>query len=130
MKITTGIASAVLLATALPVLGAGPAEARGGDDVINRGSCSGSTHWKMKAKPDDGRIEVEAEIDSNHNGQTWRWVLKHNGTASARGTATTHAPSGSFDVERRLVDASGQDSFRFRAVNNANGEVCVATIVL
>jgi hypothetical protein len=128
MKLTTGIASAVLLATALPVLGAGPAQA--GDDVVNRGSCSGSAHWKMKAKPDDGRIEVESEIDSDRNGQTWRWVLKHNGTASARGTATTHAPSGSFDIERRLVDANGQDSFRFRAVNNASGEVCVATVVL
>ena len=56
------IATAVLvLAGTLPVVAAGPATAQGGgDDVVRRGSCSGSADWKIKAKPDDGRIEVEA----------------------------------------------------------------------
>ncbi len=75
-----------------PVLVAAPAFAND-DDVIRRGSCSG-TDWKVKASPEDGRIEVEGEADSNRSGQTWRWRLRHNGSLSARGTVTTSGPSG------------------------------------
>ena len=45
----------------------------------------------LKAKTDDGRIEVEAEIDSNHAGQVWDWTLKHNGSLSPRGARTRRA---------------------------------------
>jgi hypothetical protein len=53
-------------------------------DVIRRGSCSGATDWKLKGSPEDGRIEVEAEIDSNKVGQTWAWRLRHNGRGLPR----------------------------------------------
>lgn len=72
MNIRHGIAIAALTAVAVPVTLAAPAQA-GGDEVIRRGSCTGSTDWKLKAKHDDGRLEVEGEVDSNRNGQTWRW---------------------------------------------------------
>ena len=104
MNLHSRLATAVVLAVALPTLAAGTAQAKSDADVVNRGSCTGSTNWKIKAKPDDGRIEVESEIDSNKNGQKWRWVLKHDGSVSARGTSTTRAPSGSFSVERRTVE--------------------------
>ena len=118
-------ALATLVATlaALPLTVAAPALA-GDDDVIRRGSCSGSADWKVKASPEDGRIEVEGEIDSNQNGQTWRWRLRHDGSLSARGTATTQGPSGSFEVRRVIVDAAGTDHIVFRAKNPATDEVC------
>jgi len=128
MKKTTGAVAALLLSTALPVIGAGTARAVGGDDVVRRGSCSGTTDWKIKAKPDDGRLEVESEIDSNHAGQTWRWVLRHDGSVAARGSSVTRAPSGSFSVDRRTDNHAGTDSFRFRAVRGS--EVCVARVRL
>lgn len=127
------LAAALVVATLAPtaaVLTAGTATAKGGDEVINRGSCSGSTHWKLKAKTRDSRIEVEAEIDSNVNGQSWGWKLFHEGSVSARGTSTTQAPSGSFTVERRTTDVAGTDSYKFRAVNPATDEVCVARVSL
>ncbi|MCW2768363.1 MAG: hypothetical protein JWO11_4322 [Nocardioides sp.] len=130
MKTPARYAAALLLATAVPVLGAGAAQARADGDVIRTGSCSGATDWKIKAKPDNGRIEVEAEIDSNHNGQTWKWVLRHEGNVVARGTSTTSGPSGSFDVQRRTNNAAGSDSFKFRAVNQKGGETCVARVTL
>ena len=130
MNTRTTIATALLLASAVPVVAAGTAHAGSDDEVLRRGACSGSTDWKIKAKPDDNRIEVEAEIDSNRNGQNWRWKLKHNGSVSARGTSTTRGPSGSFDVERRTVDAAGTDRFVFRATNPRSGEVCVARVRL
>jgi hypothetical protein len=128
MSTSTAVA-ALLIGATLPVLGAGAAQAAGGD-VVRRGSCTGSTDWKMKAKPDNGRIEVESEIDSNRNGQTWTWTLKHDGDVAAHGRATTRGPSGSFEVGRRTGNSAGSDSFTFRAENAGSGEVCVARVSL
>jgi hypothetical protein len=119
----TALATVVATLAALPLAVAAPALAND-DDVIRRGSCSGSTDWKVKASPEDGRIEVEGEIDSNQNGQTWHWRLRHNGSLSAKGTATTQGPSGSFEVRRLVVDAAGTDHIVFRARNPQTDEVC------
>ena len=121
-------AGALVLAAGLGAGLAGAASASDDDRVIRTGSCSGSTDWKIKAKEDDGRIEVEAEIDSNRVGQTWRWRLRHDGSVSARGTARTKRPSGSFSIERKTVDAAGKDTFVFRARNPRSGERCVARV--
>ncbi|HEX6148691.1 hypothetical protein [Nocardioides sp.] len=119
----TGAATAVLIAATLPAFTVGTAHASDGE-VERRGSCSGSADWKLKAKPDNGGLEVEGEVDSNRNGQRWRWVLRRNGNVVDRGTGTTRGPSGSFDVERHTGNAQGQDTFRFRAVHKASGQVC------
>lgn len=120
---TAVLVTATVLLPMLSVAAAGPALAND-DDVIRRGACAGGTDWKVKASPEDGRIEVEGEIDSNNPGQTWRWRLKHNGSLTARGTATTGGRSGSFEVRRVLVDLQGADTFVFRARNPRTGEVC------
>lgn len=130
MKTRTALAATLLAVAALPALTPGAAVAKSDDDKIRQGVCSERSDWKIKAKPDDNRIEVEAEIDSNVNGQTWKWVLKHNGDVSSRGRSTTKAPSGSFEVERKTVDAAGTDRFTFRATHPASGETCVARIRL
>ena len=119
-----GVAVAALFA------GAAPASADDGGRVLRTGACTGSAHWKLKAKHDDGRIETEAEVDSNRNGQKWRWRIVHNGSVSARGTATTRPPSGSYDVERRLVNFRGRDTITFRARNIRSGQVCRGTVRL
>ena len=67
MRKTTAATATLLLAAALPVLGAGTAYA-GDDEKIRRGPCSGTADWKLKAKTDDGGLEVEAEVDSNVTG--------------------------------------------------------------
>ncbi len=131
MLARTALAALALVTLGLPLAGVAPASASGGgDDVRTHGGCSGPAAWRLKAKPDDGRIEVEGEVDSNHAGQTWRWVLKHNGSVSARGTRTTAGASGSFSVQRRMADLAGTDHFTFRAVRRATGEVCRGTISL
>ena len=98
----------------------------GANDVRAGGTCSGSAHWKLKAKPDDGRIEVEGEIDSNVAGQRWRWTFKHDGSVSARGSKRTAGRSGSFSVERRMANLSGPDHFVFRATHGK--QTCRGTI--
>jgi hypothetical protein len=122
LRSATAIAALAALAAA-PVLAAAPSFAND-DDVIRRGSCTGATSWKLKASPENGRIEVEGEIDSNRIGQTWRWRLRHNGSLSAKGTRTTQAPSGSFEVRRVVVNAAGTDTLVFKARNPRTDEVC------
>jgi hypothetical protein len=112
--------SVLAMAAAMPAL---PALANDAD-VIRRGGCSGATSWKLKASPENGRIEVEGEIDSNRIGQTWNWVLKHNGSVSSRGQATTTGPSGSFERRRVVVNLAGTDQLVFKASNPRTGEAC------
>jgi hypothetical protein len=118
--IAAGVAALVGSLLLVPAVSAAANDA----DVIKRGSCSGKSTWKLKASPENGRIEVEGEVDSNVNGQTWRWRIRHNGTLSAKGTAATQPPSGSFDVRRLVTNASGTDTIGWRARNPKTDEVC------
>jgi hypothetical protein len=110
-------------ALVLTVAGAIPATAKAGD-VIRKGTCSNASVWKLKLSPQDGRIEVEYEVDSNKVGQTWAVRLFHNGDRIFAGRRTTQAPSGSFTVRVLANNAAGTDSFRGRATNLVTGEVC------
>jgi len=127
VRLARTIAGAAV-ATAVLSLAAPPALGRNNDDRERRGSCSGSTDWKVKVGPEDGRLEVEGEIDSNRRGQTWRWRLYHNGALSAHGLRTTSGSSGSYKVRRTSVDLRGTDRFTLRAGNTRNNELCVGTV--
>ena len=118
--LATGILATGMLATA-------PAIAAKSGDVIRTGSCSASSDWKLKVKPDNGRLEVEFEVDSNRNGQVWNVVLKHNGSAFFTGHRTTQAPSGSFSVTKFTSNATGTDTIVGKATNPNTGEVCKGT---
>ena len=101
------------------VAGAAPASAKAGD-VVKTGKCSSpSVSWKLKAKPQNGKIEVEFEVDSNVNGQVWAWTLKDNGAKVAGGNATTVAPSGSFTVRRVIANKAGADKITGTATRGA-----------
>ena len=117
-----GVAAAVGSVGAI-ASAAGPVAAKDGD-VIRRGSCSAASDWKLKASEEDGRIEVEGEVDSNVVGQRWRWTIRHNGGVSASGRRVTSGPSGSFEVRRVIVDVSGPDRVGWRARNPRTGETC------
>lgn len=99
-----------------------------GDDagVRNGGSCTDASSSKIKVKEDDGRLEVEFEVDQNRNGETWKVKIKDNGDVAFRGKAVTKAPSGSFSIERKIADRSGTDSIVAVGRNAGTGERCVA----
>jgi hypothetical protein len=118
--------SAVAL-IALAALSAPTAVFANDADVIREGNCSGASDWKLKLSPENGRIEVEFEVDQNRNGVTWNVRLKRNGNLFFAGQRTTQAPSGSFEVRRVTNNGAGSDFFVARAVNPATGEVCRGT---
>ena len=108
---------------------AAPAVAPANDsDVRSAGKCSGSSTSKIKVKPDDGRLEVEFEVDQNKNGVQWKVRIKDNGKVAFRGSARTKAPSGSFSVEKRIDNQPGSDRVKGIGRNSATGERCVAKV--
>ena len=129
-KIRTAVASAV----ALGLFGGAAAFApsalasHGGGGVRAHGNCSATSTWKLKAKGDDGALEVEAEVDSNVVGQTWMWSIADNGTVAKSGKSTTKAPSGSFSVNRTIPNIAGTDAVAFDAKNKKTGETCSGSV--
>ena len=118
----TALITSVLVATTLV---AAPISASAKDgDIIRRGDCTMRSDWKLKLSPEDGRIEVEFEVDQNRNGQKWFVKLKRNGKVFWRGSRRTQPPSGPFEVRRLARDGAGAERIVARARNPRTGEVC------
>jgi hypothetical protein len=115
--------TALTAVVALLARGAGPALAKDGD-VLVRGACTGASTSKLKLSADNGRIEVEFEVDQNRNGVPWKVVLTRNGVKVAQLTRVTRAPSGSFEARRLVANRAGADVIRATATRN--GERCSA----
>jgi hypothetical protein len=119
MRTLTALIAIAAVAAAVPAL----APAQGGQSsVLRSGKCTNGATWKLKAKHDDGRLEVEFEVDQNRNGRRWNVALRRNGAVAFRGVRVTRAPSGSFSVERRLADGAGAD--RIVATASTRGGSC------
>jgi len=111
-----GVLALLMAVAAAPMLTAAPALAKGGSPAVEaRGSCVGGGSWKLKAKHDDRRIEVEYEVDTNRPGQLWHVALTDNTVRIFAGQRRTTAPSGSFTVGVRAPDRRGTDTIRAHA---------------
>jgi hypothetical protein len=118
---------AIVGALALPILQLGPVAMAKGGDVIRTGSCSGTSTWKLKVSPDNGRLEVDFEVDQNRAGDTWSVRMRDNGVLFFSGQRVTQAPSGSFEVRKLTANRAGADNIVARATNLRTGEVCRGT---
>jgi len=118
----TALISSVIVATTL-VAAPMTASAKDGD-IIRRGDCTARSDWKLKLSPENGRIEVEFEVDQNRNGQRWSIKMKRNGNVFWRGSRTTRPPSGSFEVRKLVRNGAGAEKIVARARNPRTGEVC------
>ena len=94
---TIGIASAILLGT---LVAPAATLAKGSDGVRATGTCTIRSTSKIKAKHDNGRIEVEFEVDQNRNNRLWTVRIYDDGIRVFTGLRRTVAPSGSFAVTR------------------------------
>ena len=110
------------LATALVAV---PATSAKDGDVLVRGTCTGATTSKLKLSEEDGRIEVEFEVDQNRNGVRWTVTLRRPTALLVRTTRVTRGPSGSFELRRVVGNRAGSDRIIARATRSS-GEVCRA----
>lgn len=91
------------------------------------GRCSGNATSKLKVELDDGRLEVEFEVDQNRRGVRWSVVIARNGKRVVRTSAKTRGRSGSFSVERKIANPPGRDRIAARATSQG-GQVCRAAL--
>jgi hypothetical protein len=113
-----------LLALVAALVSAPIAGAKDGD-ILRAGSCTASTTSKIKLSEENGRIEVEFEVDQNRNGVRWAVRISQNGKSVARLAKVTRPPSGSFEARIVRPNRPGKDVFRARATS-PSGEVCTA----
>lgn len=118
---------AATFAAATVMAGPAPAYAKGADAVRSSSTCATGV-IKLKAKLDDGRIEVEVEVDTNRRGQVWALTLRDNGERVWQGTRTTRAPSGSFSLNKRIANRAGTDVITVRATRGRT--VCSTRVSL
>jgi hypothetical protein len=119
----TAVIAAVLAVSALAFTSA--ALAKDGD-VRVAGRCTGAATSKLKLSGEDGRIEVEFEVDQNRAGVRWQVVLRRNGARFFAGSRVTRPPSGSFELRRLTANGPGRDIVTARATS-PSGQVCRAT---
>jgi hypothetical protein len=117
------------LVTAFVLLVPAGIASAGQNDVIREGSCVDASDWKLKVSPENGRLEVEFEVDQNVSGDRWRVRIRHDGDLAFRGVRTTKGASGSFEVRIVENDTAGPDAFRARARNRSTDEVCVGRAI-
>jgi len=121
--------SGLICALALSALVAPAATlAKSGDPVIKAASCSLSSSGNLKAKADNGRLEVEFEVDQNRANRLWNIKVWDDGQRVFSGARRTVAPSGSFTLRLLVPNRAGVDTIGARAVNATTGEVCRATL--
>jgi hypothetical protein len=118
ITISLGFALCAAALTVAPI-----ASAKNGDGVRVSGKCTASSTSKLKLKREDSGIQVEFEVDQNRNGVPWKVTLRRNGALVVSTTARTHAPSGSFSVERVIRGAGGTVT---AVATRASGERCTA----
>ena len=126
MRKTAGLFLAAVMGASFAF--AAPAFAESGnDDDIVEGPCDGFSNWKIKVDTENnGRtLEIEYEVDQNVVGDTWQFAIRVDGVVIARGTRTTVAPSGSFEVRRLVTNTAGDNLVEGAARNTRTGEICV-----
>ena len=124
----TKLAAGLVGATMLLTLAGAPANADDARERIKRTRCSQASSSKLQVKTDDGRLEVEFEVDQNRNGDRWKVRLRNDGKIFFRGKRTTRGASGSFSVERKTSNGPGKDRISGRARNLRTNEVCRTSI--
>ena len=121
--------AAFVTALAVAAVAVPGALAKNGDGVRVAGKCTSAATAKLKLGSEDRGIEVEFEVDQNRNGVPWRVTLRRNGSLVASVTVRTHAPSGSFSLNRVIAGTAGTD--RIVAVaKSLSGATCTATASL
>lgn len=128
-RIVGAVAVAALSVSSLLFTAPGAEAKGGGVRVRTSGACTASTDWKLKTKQDDGKLEVEFEVDANRRGQVWTVTLADNGTTFWSGKRKTHGRSGSFEVEKRTANRVGSDTITAFAINAKTGETCSGSLV-
>jgi hypothetical protein len=91
------------------------------------GVCTNNSRWELQLERENGRIEIDLEVDTPKAGKTWTVKLRHDGVLFTKVTRVTDA-EGEFEVDRLRNDHPGEDKIFFKAVNQGSGEACKGSL--
>jgi hypothetical protein len=99
-----------------------PSTAKDGD-VIARSSCTGSAKSKLKASPENGRIEVEYELDNLRPGDRWRVIIRSGRKVILR---KTRRVTGTREINFRTIipNQSGTEKISAKSRNLSGAGRC------
>jgi hypothetical protein len=122
-KITAPLAAAALVAAPVAVIAA-PAQADGPEK--EREFRLAGAEVDFSVEKDDGRFEVEVDIDDARPGSKWRVVLRHDGK---RFHNRVHRADddGDIEIDRNRRNTAGADVFKVR-VKKVGGSAKSRTI--
>jgi hypothetical protein len=117
-KATATLGAAALLAAPMSLVAA-PAHADGPEKEKEFRVAGAEVDFKVEK--DDGRFEVEVDIDDAKPGSRWRVVLRHDGN---RFHNKVHRADGDGDIEidKLRRDTRGKDVFKVRVKKIGGGE--------
>jgi hypothetical protein len=122
-KTTATIGVTALMAVPAATLMASPASA-----AEKSGKCGGA-RFELSVEKDDGRFEVEADIENAKPGSKWRVILKHDGKRFYNKVRKADR-EGDIEVERNRRNTAGKDVFRLTVKRVGTKTACTRTITL
>lgn len=121
-RTTATIGAAALLATPLAVLGAAPANA------ADREFRYGGAEVEFDVEKDDGRFEVDVDIDDARPGDRFRVVLRHNGKVFHKGTHRADRDGDVVDLDKNRPNTRGKDVLKLKVKKVGAKKAAVRTI--
>ena len=118
---TAAVGATALLAVPATMLIASPAQA------VDRSERCDGARIELSVEKDDGRFEVEADVDNAPRGSQWRIVLKQDGNTFTN-VVRTADNEGDVSVDRNRPNTAGKDVFKLKANKVGTGGSCVITI--
>lgn len=125
---TAALGTTALLGVPLTTVLASPASA-----AERGGRCDGA-RFELSVEKDDGRFEVEADIDDAPRGSTWRVVVTQDGKrfVNVVRTATDDDDDrdGDISIDRDRRDTAGSDTFRLTVNEVGTSGSCSRTVTV
>ena len=118
---TAAVGATALLAVPATMLIASPAQA------VDRSERCDGARIELSVEKDDGRFEVEADVDNAPQGSRWRIVLLQDGNRFFNDVRRAD-DDGDVSVDRDRRNTAGKDVFKLRANKVGTGGSCVITI--
>ena len=104
---TAPLGAAALLASPLTFMAAAPAAA------ADREFRYGGAEIEFDVEKDDGRFEVDVDVDDAKSGSTWRIVLRHDGKRFHKKVHRADS-DGDIEIDKNRRDTRGKDVFKLR----------------
>ena len=117
-RATATLGAATLLATPLALVAA-PAHADGPEKSKEFSLAGADVDFSVEK--DDGRFEVEVDIDDAKPGSRWRVVLRHDGNRFHNKVHTADG-DGDIEIEKNRRNTKGKDVFKVRVKKIGGGE--------